>query len=94
MLSADAAAVWVHVDGEPGDELECYAVSITRSSTVADVARRCGLPPGAWKVSVYPVPEGDHRLVTAWGDLAVVPGASVTFTVAPDASESSFVHTG
>lgn len=94
LLSADAATVWVHVVGEPDDELESYALTLTRSATVADVAHQCGLPPGTWKVSVYPVPDGDHRSVARWGELAVVPGASVTFTAAAAASDSVFIHAG
>ncbi len=94
LLSADAATVWVHVVGEPDDELESYVLTMTASATVAEVARQCGLPPGAWKVSVYPVPDGGRGLVTNYGDLAVVPGASVTFTAATTDGESLFVHAG
>jgi hypothetical protein len=94
LLSADTATVWVHVVGEPDDELESYALTMTSSTTVADVARQCGLPPGTWKVSVYPVPHGDHRHIANAGELAVVPGASVTFTAAAADGESLFVHAG
>jgi hypothetical protein len=91
LLSADAGTVWVHVVGEPDDELESYAITLTGVATVAEVARRCGLPPGAWNVSVYPVPDGGDRPVTSGGDLAVVPGASLTFTAASAETEATFV---
>jgi len=88
LLSADAATVWVHVVGEPDDELETYAISVTGVATVDEVARRCGLPPGRWTVSVYPVPGPDAHLVASRGDVAVVPGASVTFTAATDEGDA------
>jgi hypothetical protein len=94
LLSADAATVWVHVVGEPDDELESYVLTMTENATVADAARLCGLPPGTWTVSVYPVPDGGRRVVTKYSDLPVVPGASVTFTAATTDGESLFVHTG
>jgi hypothetical protein len=43
---------------------------------------------------VYPVPDGDHQRVAGWGELAVVPGASVTFTAAAPGSHSVFIHAG
>src|SRR5262249_34532431 len=91
LLSADAGTIWVHVVGEPDDELESYAITSTGVATVAEVARRCGLPAGRWTVSVYPVPDDDVMLVASWGDLAVVPGASVTFTAATDEAKAVFV---
>jgi hypothetical protein len=82
------------VVGEPDDELESYVLTMTANATVAEVARQCGLPPGTWKVSVYPVPDGGRGVVAKYSDLPVVPGASVTFTAATTDGESLFVHTG
>lgn len=94
LLSTDTATVWVHVVGEPDDELESYALTLTGGATVADVARQCGLPPGAWRLSVYPVPDGDQERVAGWGEVAVVPGATVMFTAGDAASGAVFDHAG
>lgn len=91
LLSTNAATVRVHVVGDAGDELESYVLTLT-SATVAEVARQCDLPPGPWNVSVYPVPHGDRGLVTNWADLAVVPGATVTFIASTDERDASFMH--
>lgn len=93
MLSTDDAAVWAHVIGAPDEDLETYPLTFPGVTTTEHVARMCGLGPGRWRVSLYPVPQDNARKVVDWPAVQVVHGATVTFTPA-DADDQDIIVLG